>query len=133
MIAEKPHHGYELIKAIEERMCGAYTPSPGVIYPTLAWLDDMSYAAIDIEEAGRKRYRITPEGEAFLVANRASADELLARTAPGPEAVPMPIRRAMKGFKHAMRHRLGQAPLEPDAAKAIAAALDAATETVEHS
>ena len=54
MIAERPRHGYELIKAIEERFGGSYTPSPGVIYPTLSWLDDMGYARIDAEEAGRK-------------------------------------------------------------------------------
>ena len=82
MIAERPWHGYELIKAIEERFGGSYSPSPGVIYPTLAWLDDMGYAAIEPVEAGRKRYRITAEGEAFLVANRAAADELLARIGP---------------------------------------------------
>src|SRR5262245_43980001 len=61
MIAGRPRHGYELIKAIEERFGGSYTPSPGVIYPTLSWLDDMGYVAIEAEEAGRKRYRITSE------------------------------------------------------------------------
>src|SRR3974390_2082631 len=61
MIAEQPRHGYELMKAIEERMGGSYSPSPGVIYPTLAWLEDMGYAAVEIEDAGRKRYRITAE------------------------------------------------------------------------
>ena len=82
MIAERPRHGYELIKAIEERFGGSYTPSPGVMYPTLSWLDDMGYAAIEAEEGGRKRYRITTEGEAFLVANRAAADALLSRAGP---------------------------------------------------
>src|SRR5271163_5272853 len=72
MIAEQPRHGYELIKVIEERFGGSYTPSPGVIYPTLSWLDDMGYAAVDAEASGRKRYRLTAEGEAFLVANRAA-------------------------------------------------------------
>ncbi len=66
MIAEQPCHGYELIKAIEETFGGRYSPSPGVIYPTLAWLDDMGYAAIEAEDGGRKRYSITAEGEAFL-------------------------------------------------------------------
>ena len=54
-----------------------------MIYPTLSWLDDMGYAAIEAEEGGRKRYRITTEGEAFLVANRAEADELLSRAGSG--------------------------------------------------
>ncbi|HXQ45561.1 MAG TPA: PadR family transcriptional regulator, partial [Caulobacteraceae bacterium] len=33
LIAEKPRHGYELIKAVEEAVGGAYAPSPGVVYP----------------------------------------------------------------------------------------------------
>ena len=49
MIGEQPRHGYELMKAIEERMGGSYSPSPGVIYPTLSWLEDMGYAALETE------------------------------------------------------------------------------------
>lgn len=135
MIAERPCHGYELIKAIEERFGGSYTPSPGVIYPTLSWLDDMGYAAIEAEEAGRKRYRITTEGEAFLVANREAADALLVRAdltgATGGGRVPAPVIRAMENLKLAMRLRLRQGPLDQAAAESIAIALDAAAQTVE--
>ena len=53
MIAEQPRHGYELMKAIEDRLGGSYSPSPGVIYPTLSWLEDMGYATVDAEEGGR--------------------------------------------------------------------------------
>ncbi|MCX5577795.1 PadR family transcriptional regulator [Kaistia terrae] len=137
MIAERPWHGYELIKAIEERFAGSYSPSPGVIYPTLAWLDDMGYAAIEPVEAGRKRYRITAEGEAFLVANRAAADELLARvghTGPrGGEAIPAPMVRAMENLKLALRLRIQRGSIDAATAEAIAAALDAAAQTVERS
>jgi DNA-binding PadR family transcriptional regulator len=137
MIADRPRHGYELIKAIEERMGGSYSPSPGVIYPTLAWLDDMGYAAIEAEEAGRKRYRITPEGEAFLVANRAAADELLRRAGPGgpgaADPVPAPVVRAMENLRLAMRLRLRRGAIDQQAAEDIAAALDAAAQTVERS
>ena len=41
LIEEKPRHGYDLIKAIEERLGGMYAPSPGVVYPTLTLLEDM--------------------------------------------------------------------------------------------
>lgn len=137
MIAERPWHGYELIKAIEERFGGSYSPSPGVIYPTLAWLDDMGYAAIEPVEAGRKRYRITAEGEAFLAANRAAADELLARVGPvgreGSEAVPAPMIRAMENLKLALRLRIQRGSIDAATAEAIAAALDAAAHTVERS
>jgi DNA-binding PadR family transcriptional regulator len=137
MIAERARHGYELIKAIEERMGGSYTPSPGVIYPTLSWLEDMGYVSLDTEEAGRKRYSITSEGEAFLVANRAAADDLLARgsspQADGPDRVPAPVVRAMENLKMAMRLRLRQGPINPEAAENIAAALDEAVKKVERS
>jgi DNA-binding PadR family transcriptional regulator len=134
MIAERPRHGYELIKAIEERFGGSYTPSPGVIYPTLAWLDDMGYARIEAEQAGRKLYRITSEGEAFLVANRAAVDELLAREGQeGAGAVPTPIIRAMENLKLALRLRFRRGPIDQTAAETIAAALDTAVQTVERS
>ncbi len=136
MIAERPRHGYEVIKAIEERFGGSYIPSPGVIYPTLAWLDDMGYAAIDAVESGRKLYRLTAEGEAFLVANRAAADELQSRLRPeggGPAAAPAPIVRAVENLKLALRLRLKRGTIDQAAAESIAAALDAAAQTVERS
>lgn len=136
MIAERPCHGYELIKAIEERAGGSYAPSPGVVYPTLAWLDDMGYASIDVEHGGRKRYRITAEGEAFLAANRAMVDALLSRVAsPGAERgdIPAPLIRAMENLKLAMRLRLRRGPVDQPAAETIAAALDAAAQAVERS
>lgn len=132
MLAEQPRHGYELIKMIEERMDGRYSPSPGVMYPTLAWLDDMGYANPEVDQAGRKRFRITSEGEAFLVANRAAADELLARAGPASsEPVPTRLVQAIENFKHALRHRLRQGGIDAVTAEAIAAALDTATEAVE--
>lgn len=69
LISKKPTYGYELIKTIEETFGGSYTPSPGVIYPTLTWLDEAGYVKFS-EEDGRKSYHITPEGEAFLGANK---------------------------------------------------------------
>ena len=134
LIAEQPRHGYELMKSIEERMAGTYSPSPGVIYPTLSWLEDMGYAEPQAEEAGRKRYRITAEGQAFLAANRAAADELQARaSADGPDPAPAPVVRAMENLRLAMRLRLRRGAIHQMAAEAIAAALDAAAQTVERS
>lgn len=137
MIAEQPRHGYELMKAIEQRMGGSYSPSPGVIYPTLAWLEDMGYATAETAEGGRKLYRITAEGEAFLAANRASVDDLLARVgqagAEGSPGVPAPVLRAMENLRQALRLRLRRGALEPETARTIAAALDTAAQAVEQS
>nr|WP_246753029.1 PadR family transcriptional regulator [Sinorhizobium sp. BG8] len=137
MIAEAPSHGYELIKSIEDRFGGSYSPSPGVIYPTLSWLDDMGYALIEAAEGGRKRYSITPEGQAFLVANQAAVEELLARSKAsgfaGRDGVPAQVVRAMENLKLAMRLRFKRGPLDQDTAETIAAALDQAAQTVERS
>ncbi len=135
MIAAEPRHGYELMKGIEERLGGTYSPSPGVIYPTLSWLEDMGFVALDAAEAGRKRYRVTPEGETFLAANRPALEALEARlgSTEGRPGVPAPVVRAMENLKLALRLRLGRGPLEPASAEAIATALDAAALAVERS
>jgi DNA-binding PadR family transcriptional regulator len=138
MIVEQPRHGYELIRAIEERMGGSYSPSPGVIYPTLSWLEDMGYAAVENEDGGRKRYNVTAEGKAFLAANRAALDALLSRIGSARkdgryESVPAPIVRGMENLKLALRLRLRSGPIDQAAAESIAAALDTAAQSVERS
>jgi DNA-binding PadR family transcriptional regulator len=137
MIREEPRHGYELIKTIEDRMGGSYSPSPGVIYPTLSWLEDMGYATVEAEQGGRKRYRVTAEGESFLAANKDGLAALLDRMGqPGGgrfEGVPSPILRGMENLKLALRLRLRNGPLADPAVAAIADALDAAARAVERS
>jgi len=76
LIAEKPRHGYELIKALEERSGGFYTPSPGMIYPALTWLEEVGYASVAAEGA-KKLYSITDAGRAYLDQNRETAETML--------------------------------------------------------
>jgi len=76
LLAERPAHGYELIKAIEERSGGFYTPSPGMIYPALTYLNEIGHASIE-QEGARKLYSITAEGQSYLASNRATADAIL--------------------------------------------------------
>jgi DNA-binding PadR family transcriptional regulator len=78
LLSEKPRHGYEIIKAIEEHSSGAYTPSPGMVYPALTYLEEMGYANTTAEGA-KKLYSITPEGTAYLQNNRGIADEIWQR------------------------------------------------------
>jgi DNA-binding PadR family transcriptional regulator len=78
LIREKPRHGYEIIKALEEKFAGCYTPSAGTVYPTLQLLEDQGYIR-GIEEDGRKVYRSTPEGEALLDSRRDEVDEIFER------------------------------------------------------
>ncbi|MFT3792966.1 MAG: PadR family transcriptional regulator [Rudaea sp.] len=76
LLAEQPSHGYELIKALEERSGGFYTPSPGMVYPALTWLEEVGYANVAAEGA-KKLYSITDPGRQYLDDNRESADAML--------------------------------------------------------
>lgn len=78
LIEEQPRHGYELIKLIEEKTGGCYSPSPGVVYPTLTFLEEAGYVTAESEGA-KKRYSITEEGRSHLEENRDIADLVLAR------------------------------------------------------
>jgi DNA-binding PadR family transcriptional regulator len=137
MIAEQPRHGYELMRAIEERIGGSYSPSPGVIYPTLAWLEDMGYARVE-PEGGRKGYAISEEGKSFLNASRAAIDEMQGRMAADRgngryHHVPAPVVRGMDNLKLTLQLRLRHGPVDEAAAEQIAAALDTAAQSVERS
>lgn len=133
LIAQAPAHGYELIKTIEDRFGGTYTPSPGVIYPTLSWLEDMGYATVEAE-GGRKSYAITDEGKTFLEANRAAADALFERggggESGGRRGRSLQVMRAMHNLKTALRLRLVAAPADEAAIDAIAAAIDEAAQKI---
>src|SRR5262249_48967343 len=78
LLQEKPRHGYEIMKALEERMGGWYTPSPGTVYPTLQLLEDQGYVRV-VESEGKKVYHITAEGEAFLHEHREFAEDIFDR------------------------------------------------------
>jgi DNA-binding PadR family transcriptional regulator len=80
LIAEQPRHGYEIIKLIEEKTNGWYSPSPGIVYPTLTYLEEAGYLASE-SEGSKKRYSITPEGESYLKSNRDIVDVVLDRLA----------------------------------------------------
>ena len=72
LLAAKPGHGYELIKALETRSDGFYQPSPGVVYPALTFLEERG-DVLGEAEGNRKSYRLTPAGEERLAADRERA------------------------------------------------------------
>src|SRR5271167_1385700 len=80
LLAEKPRHGYEIIKEFEERSSGFYGPSPGMVYPALTYLEEIGYATVETEGA-KKLYRITESGSTHLGANRATVDAILEQLA----------------------------------------------------
>jgi DNA-binding PadR family transcriptional regulator len=80
LIAEQPRHGYEIIKVLEDKTAGWYSPSPGIVYPTLTYLEEAGYVTAEVEGA-KKRYAITDEGRAHLEENRDFVDAVLERLA----------------------------------------------------
>lgn len=135
LIAEKPSHGYEIIKAVEDHVGGAYSPSPGVVYPTLTLLEELGYVDVTVTEGGKKLHQITAEGRAYLDAHRPALDALLARMAEANQTYgggPAPqIVRAMENLKLSLRLRLARGPLTEEQVNAVAAALDVAATSVE--
>ena len=80
LIAEQPRHGYEIIKVLEDKTAGWYSPSPGIVYPTLTYLEEAGYVTAQAEGA-KKLYAITDEGRAHLEENRDFVDAVLERLA----------------------------------------------------
>jgi len=69
LLKDKNRHGYEIIREIEERSFGFYSPSPGIVYPTLQWLEEMGYVS-SVEQDGKKIYTITDSGIKFHEENK---------------------------------------------------------------
>src|ERR1700753_114577 len=80
LLQGKPRHCDEIIKAFEEHPSGAYTPSPGMVYPALTYLEETGYATAAVEGT-KKLFSITDEGTAHLAKNRSIADETWNRLA----------------------------------------------------
>jgi DNA-binding PadR family transcriptional regulator len=135
LIADKPSHGYELIKAIEDRLGGAYSPSPGVVYPTLTLLEELGYIHAVEAEGARRAYEITDEGRAALAQNKGVVEAIFRRIGEAAERLgaspPPQIMRAMENLRLALRMRLERGPLSEEQIADVAAALDAAALTVE--
>lgn len=134
LIADEPRHGYDIIKAIEDNFGGTYSPSPGVVYPTLTLLEDQGFASVTPEGA-KKLYAATDEGRAFLEANKATVDALFARMDKARKTfgggLAPEIRRALENFRTAFELRLEREALTPEAVTAIAKAIDDAAASVE--
>lgn len=78
LLDEKPRHGYEIIKELDERSKGFYVPSPGMVYPALTYLEEIGHATVAADGA-RKLYSITDLGKTQLAENLPAADALMAQ------------------------------------------------------
>lgn len=78
LLADEPMHGYEVMRRLEEESAGLYSPSPGSVYPTLQMLEDEGYVVSEAAD-GKKVYRITEAGRAFLEEHGGRADDIFDR------------------------------------------------------
>ncbi len=135
LIQDEPRHGYELIKAIEELTGGAYAPSPGVIYPTLAMLSEQGFVAEQATDDSRKRFAITPEGAMHIEENREAVEALMARLESVGEhrgrTDKAPIRRAMGNLRVALQDRLSKGDFSDDTLHDVAALIDEVAQKIE--
>lgn len=110
LLEEKPRHGYEIIKELEDRFGGAYSPSPGTVYPTLTMLEDLGYAKVVPDAGGRKVYEITPEGSAYLKEHSTTVDSIFERIARFMEGfLDTPMMDVNAAFKRVARAAYGHA------------------------
>jgi DNA-binding PadR family transcriptional regulator len=79
LIEEKPRHGYELIKELEQKFGGGYAPSPGSVYPTLTLLEELGLVSSTATSGTRRLFTITQEGKRFLEENAAAVESARAR------------------------------------------------------
>jgi DNA-binding PadR family transcriptional regulator len=134
LVSEKPRYGYEVIKELGERVGGEYSPSPGVVYPTLTMLEEMGYASASQDPQGRKLYTLTGEGETVLAENKAQIDAIFARFGDSDEgrfAGFVSVKRAMLNLRATLRLRLRGRAATAQQIQAIVDALDAASKAIE--
>ena len=133
LVQEKPRHGYEVMKELEERMHGCYTPSPGTVYPTLQWLEDEGLViARDVE--GKKVFEITDAGRAFLDEHRDVVEEIFHRVEQTVERVMggamVDVNRAVGRLVKAV-YRTGWKIQDDGARKKVAEVLARAADEIE--
>lgn len=111
LIEETPRHGYDLIAEISERTKGAYTPSPGVIYPALETLQDLGLATLKTE-GGKRVMHLLPAGGAKLTQEKATLEAINERLAALPmqseERDPTNVRAALHQLRHTAKQKLGR-------------------------
>ncbi|MBN9359453.1 PadR family transcriptional regulator [Herbaspirillum huttiense] len=137
LLQEKPRHGYDMIKAIEQLVGGGYSPSPGVIYPTLTLLEEMGHASVQGEDGGKKLYTLSAEGKAYLEEkeNAELLQQVLRkfelRRQERPDADSPELRRAVQNFRMALHTRLAKGKLAKEELHAIIDIIDRAAVAVE--
>jgi len=134
LLAEQPSYGYQLIKTMEERLAGGYTPSAGAIYPTLTMLEEEGLAA-SVEENNKKVYSVTPEGQKYLDANKRRVEEIFSRLEEAGQHFERgrspEIMKAFLNLRGAVIARVSRGKVTKEQIHKIAEAIDAAAKAVD--
>lgn len=137
LVAKKPSHGYELIKAIEEASSGLYVPSPGVIYPTLTLLEEQDLLEPLETGNGRKSYQLTAAGQEELTKHQEVLNAIFARLAKREKRheregnLAEGIAESMHSLRHVLRKNLMRDDLSPEQVTRVNATLRKAVEIIE--
>jgi DNA-binding PadR family transcriptional regulator len=134
LLSEQPSYGYQLIKTMEERLSGGYTPSAGVIYPTLTMLEEEGLAVASSEN-NKKVYSLTAEGTAYLEANKQRVRELFARleeAGQGFERGRSPeLMKAFLNLRGAVMARVTRGNVKPEQIQKMTQAINAAAQAID--
>jgi DNA-binding PadR family transcriptional regulator len=134
LLSEQPSYGYQLIKTMEQRLSGGYTPSAGVIYPTLTMLEEEGLAFASSEN-NKKVYSITPEGMEYLQNNKRRVEELFERleeAGRGFERGRSPeIMKAFMNLRGAVVARVSRESVTPERIRKITEAINAAAKAID--
>jgi len=135
LLAEQPSYGYQLIKTMEERLAGGYTPSAGVIYPTLTLLEEQGLASAAVSDSNKKVYSLTPDGVAFLEKNKERVDELFERLQEAGDEFRRgrspEIMKAFMNLRGAVAARVARGTAAPEQIRRIVEAIDAAAKSID--
>ena len=124
LIADSPSHGYDLIRTIEVKFAGSYSPSPGTIYPTLTLLEEQEMISGAAEPGGKKSYSATLAGRQFLAENSEQVKALMARIdimagAKESSAIPDAVMHAVQTLRHAIMAKGGWSEAEMERIRTI--------------
>ncbi len=135
LLSEQPSYGYQLIKTMEQRLGGGYTPSAGVIYPTLTMLEEEGLVAVSATEGSKKVYALTPEGVQHLAANSERVAELFQRLEHTGEQFRRgrspELMKAFMNLRSAVMARVARQSASPELIQKIADALNQAAKLID--
>jgi DNA-binding PadR family transcriptional regulator len=134
LLSEQPSYGYQLIKTMEERLAGGYSPSAGVIYPTLTMLEEEGLAASTVEN-NKKVYSVTAEGSAYLEENKRRVEALFERLEEAGKSFERgrspEIMKAFHNLRGAVVSRVSRESITAEQIRKISEAINAAAKAID--